>query len=284
MRRSTTFAGTEASGVTDISRGPQRRRLGAVFGAQLICAVLLVGVPATLPAGPAVAAPRTAQAEQTPAPSAVTTPDGRTAQLIDLGAPGGADLLGRIGAEFPAAAAAVTGFWGERWPAQVLIAVAGSPEQFATLAGGTADVAATTTADRIMFAPAAAAMDPDDLRIVLRHELFHYAARADTAADAPVWLTEGVADYVARPLTEPPPAGTGELPTNAALATAGPDRSAAYDQAWSFARYVADTYGPQRLLELYRQACRPGHPDVATAIRGALGVDLPSLLTGWSTR
>ncbi|EUA23932.1 peptidase MA superfamily protein [Mycobacterium xenopi 4042] len=37
----------------------------------------------------------------------------------------------------------------------------------------------------------AAAMSDAALRIVLRHELFHYAARADTALDAPRWLTEG---------------------------------------------------------------------------------------------
>ena len=55
-----------------------------------------------------------------------------------------------------------------------------------------------------MFAPGAAAMSDASLRIVLRHELFHYASRAETAADAPRWLTEGVADFVARPLPAAP--------------------------------------------------------------------------------
>ena len=53
MRRSTT------SGVTEVARALDRRRLGAVLGAQLICAVFLVGGPQTVPAGPAVAAPAT---------------------------------------------------------------------------------------------------------------------------------------------------------------------------------------------------------------------------------
>ena len=57
-----------------------------------------------------------------------------------------------------------------------------------------------------MFAPGAAAMSDASLRIVLRHELFHFASRADTAADAPRWLTEGVADFVGRP-PAPRPAG-----------------------------------------------------------------------------
>ena len=55
-------------------------------------------------------------------------------------------------------------------------------------------------------------MSDASLRIVLRHELFHYAARADTAADAPRWLTEGVADFIGRPQTP--------LPANAAVMTA----------------------------------------------------------------
>ena len=146
--------------------------------------------------------------------------------------------------ELPGATDAVTAFWGPQWPREVLVVVAGTPDQFATLAGGGTDVAATTTADRIMFAPGAAAMNDAELRMVLRHELFHYAARADTAADAPIWLTEGVADFVGRPVSAAPlPASSRQLPTDAELAAAGPDRSAAYDRAWSFASFVADTYG-----------------------------------------
>lgn len=274
MRRSTT------SGVTEVARALDRRRLGAVLGAELICAVFLVGGPQTVPAGPAVAAPATAIAPS--GPSSVTLPDGRTAQLIDLGAPGGGALLDRISTELPGASDAVTAFWGPQWPREVLIAVAGTQDQFATLAGGGADVAATTTADRIMFAPGAAAMNDADLRIVLRHELFHYAARADTAADAPTWLTEGVADFVGRPVSAtPPPALSRRLPTDAELAAAGPDRSAAYDRAWSFATYVADTYGVDGLRALYVRACGHGHPDFATAVREVLGAELPAVLTGW---
>ena len=49
MRRSTT------SGVIEAARAVNRRRLGAVLGAELICAVLLVGGSETVPAGPAIA-------------------------------------------------------------------------------------------------------------------------------------------------------------------------------------------------------------------------------------
>ncbi|MGZ8801377.1 MAG: peptidase [Mycobacterium sp.] len=275
MRRSTT------SGVTEAARAVDRRRLGAVLGAELICAVWLVGGPQAVPAGPAVAAPSHSVAPSA-ASRAVTTPDGRSTQLVDLGAPGGAALLDRISAELPGATDAVTAFWGPRWPREVVIVVAGSQEQFSTLAGGGIDVAATTTADRVMFAPGAAAMNATDLRTVLRHELFHYAARVDTAADAPTWLTEGVADFVGRPVSGPAPAAlSAQLPTDADLGTPGPGRSAAYDRAWSFASYVADAYGTGGLKALYLEACGHGHPDVGTAVRDALGVELPVVLAGW---
>ena len=92
---------------------------------------------------------------------------------------------------------------------------------------------------------------------MLSHELFHYAARADTALDAPRWLTEGVADYVARPHTPLPdvtPLPTA-LPSDADLAAPGPQRSQAYDRAWLFALFVADTRGAPTLRALYLAAC-----------------------------
>lgn len=226
-----------------------------------------------------IATPSVATASAAPAVTSVPLPDGREARLMDLGAPDGAVLLQRVAAELPAAADAVSAFWGPRWRPDVEVVVAGSAEQFAALGGGGPDIAATTTADRIMFSPAAGRMSVEDLRIVLRHELFHYAARPDTAADAPVWLTEGVADYVARPpLT--PPTRPAALPTDAQLSTPGPQRSAAYDQAWQFASFVAATFGPEALRELYVAACGPDRLDVPTAVRDVLGVDLATLTAG----
>ena len=247
--------------------------------------MLVLSGPQAVPAGPALAAPAPgAVARVAPAlsPRVVELSDGRTAHLIDLGAADGGALLDRIAAELPAASAAVTGFWGPEWPRSVPIVVAGSGEQFAVLAGGGADVAATTTAQRITFSPAAAAMTDHDLRIVLRHELFHYAAREQTAADAPVWLTEGVADYVGRPPAPAPSApAEGAVPTDAELGTAGPQRSAAYDRAWSFATYIADTYGEPALRALYLAAGGHGHRDAAAAVRDSLGVEWSDVVTGW---
>ncbi|BBX16020.1 peptidase [Mycolicibacterium duvalii] len=255
--------------------------MGAVLGAELVCAVFLVAGPGDARSGPVLAEPTgfAATTMSSPAPATLTMPGGRSAMLIDLGAPSGHALLARIAAELPAAAAAVSDFWGPQWPRTVEIVVAGTAEQFAAVGAGDADTAATATAERIMFSPAAAGMSPDDLRIVLRHELFHYAARPDTAADAPMWLTEGVADYVARPpLISPTMPAV--LPTDTELMTPGPQRSAAYDRAWEFASSVAETYGADRLRELYLAAGGHGRRDLDTAVREVLGEDLAALTAG----
>ena len=296
MRPSTTSVVTEASVAHEASvatdpparsraaRAVDRRRIGAVLGAELICAIFLVAGPSGAQSGPAVAAPASIAepaASATSSPPATTTrtvstPDGRTAHLVDLGAPGGEALLERIAAELPDATAAVTAFWGADWRRDISIVVAGSADQFAVLAAGGPDIAATTTAQRIMFSPNATAMADGDLRTVLRHELFHYAARSQTAADAPVWLTEGVADFVGRPRTDA--AAPASLPTDAQLTASGPERSAAYDRAWEFASHIAHTYDTETLRALYVAACGHGHADIATAVRTVLGVELTEIL------
>ena len=127
-------------------------------------------------------------------------------------------------------------------------------------------------------------MSESALRIVLTHELFHYAARVDTALDAPHWLTEGVADFVARPATPVPADALSialTLPSDIELDTPGPQRSLAYDRAWWFARFVADSYGAAKLRAFYLAACGVGHTDVLTAVRDVLGTDYAGVLERW---
>jgi hypothetical protein len=270
MRRFTTSAATD------------RRRVGALLVAELICALFLVGRPQSAPVHPVVAAPASLTTP-TAASTTETLDDGRTVHLVGLGGVHTAPLLTRIAAQMNDAAKAVTAFWGPDWPRDIVIVAAGSDAEFGSLAGGGPDIAATTTAERIMFAPGAVTMSDASLRIVLRHELFHFASRADTAADAPRWLTEGVADFVGRPPTPRPPeaAELATIPTDTDLNTAGPAGSAAYDRAWWFSRFVADAHGTATLRALYLRACGAGHPDAATAVRDTLGADLPTVLARW---
>ncbi len=127
-------------------------------------------------------------------------------------------------------------------------------------------------------------MSDSALRIVLTHELFHYAARVETALDAPHWLTEGVADFVARPATPMPADALSialTLPSDIELDTPGPQRSLAYDRAWWFARFVADSYGAAKLRAFYLAACGVGHTDVLTAVHDVLGTDYAGVLSQW---
>lgn len=209
-------------------------------------------------------------------------------------------ILARVGANIGAAVESVETFWGADWSHEILVVATGSDAEFAVQAAsvpaaGAADIAAVAVADRvdparglatgqrIVLAPGAAQMNDSALRIVLGHELFHYASRAQTALDAPRWLTEGVADYVGRPAT-PVPHGQAlpvALPSDADFAATGPQLSLAYDRAWLFARFVADQYGPATLRQLYQRACGPGHSDVPTALRETLGATPDEVLTRW---
>ena len=208
-------------------------------------------------------------------------------------------LINRVRTDLDDAVAAVERFWGTDWPTEIVVVATGSPEQFVAQAhldprrdwSGIAAVAVADEVDlpnhravgqRIVLAPGAASMSDQALRIVLTHELFHLAARADTAPDAPRWLTEGVADFVARPATALPPtaAANTALPSDAELD--GPGESLGYDRAWWFARFVADTFGADGLRRLYTLACGPGHGDFGWAVREAFGIDLTELQARWA--
>ncbi len=224
----------------------------------------------------------------------------RTLRMTNLDGRQSETLLARVAADMGHAVGAVEAFWGTDWPRDIYVVATGSQQQFEARAGGGpagqwADIAAIAVADRvdparrialgqrIVFAPGAVAMSERSLRIMLSHELFHYAARADTALDAPRWLTEGVADYVARPHTPLPdvaPLPTA-LPSDADLAAPGPQRSQAYDRAWLFALFVAETRGVPALHALYRAACGDRHTDLPDAVHRALGTDIAGILADW---
>ncbi|MGB6205850.1 MAG: hypothetical protein WBF82_02605 [Mycobacterium sp.] len=249
------------------------------------------------PAQPAHRAPPAAVGAE--APRVVVAGD-RTVRMTNLGGPRAVVLLRRVAATIGQSVDAAEAFWGTDWPRDIAVVATGSQPQFETEAGGGpagqwADIAAVAVADRvdpvrrmaigqrIVFAPGAVDMSDPALRIVLSHELFHYATRADTAVDAPRWLTEGVADYVARPRTPLPkltqlPAA---LPSDADLDAPGQQRSLAYDRAWWFARFVADTRGTTTLRALYQAACGVGHPDLPTALQTVMGVDTAGVLADW---
>lgn len=91
--------------------------------------------------------------------------------------------------------------------------VAGSQDEFTALVGPNHDGrdiaavaisdavdpdAATVTGQRIVFSPASAdRLTEITRRAILRHELIHVAARAETVDRSPMWVLEGYAEYAA---------------------------------------------------------------------------------------
>lgn len=261
--------------------------MGAVLVAEFAAATVLIsGGTAAVPAHSASS-------------SSSVVVDGQTVRLVSLGGARTDALLTRVGADIGGAVTAVEGFWGTDWQREIVVVATDSDAQFVDYAHldqrqQWTDIAAVSVADevdlagrrtsgqRIVLAPGAAAMSDSALRIVLAHELFHFAARADTALDAPRWLTEGVADFVARPPSEIPADVTTALPSDAALDVRGSERAAGYDRAWWFARFVADAYGIDGLRRLYVAACGPGHDDLPAAVRQELGVEMDGLHMRWA--
>ncbi|QGP88761.1 hypothetical protein GKZ92_14640 [Gordonia sp. 135] len=211
----------------------------------------------------------------------------------------------------PDAVDAVTAFWGESWDRRAVLVTTSDQDEFAALVGqgGAIGAAAAATVysrvdfprrtaigQRVVFTPAADDLAPPTLAVVLRHELTHVAARAQTALDAPLWITEGVAEYVGRKgtyrrladaapdLTEAVRAGRTPtaLPDDAAFAMDGQTSQLAYQSAWSMAAYVADRYGEARLKRFYLGVAATADPARQdAAIRAALGVSRDELIAGW---
>ena len=103
-------------------------------------------------------------------------------------------------------------------------------------------------------------------RVVLEHEVTHLATRGFTGPQTPIWLVEGLADWVAYRDSGLPAhqiadqlhaalgAGhwPGRLPGTADFKGGSPRLALAYEEAWSACRLIADRAGPTGLVRLYR--------------------------------
>ncbi len=235
-----------------------------------------------------------------PVPATVPAAGDRTVEVRTLGTVRADTLQARVRSVMDSSVRDVERFWGSDWPREIVVVLTDSDHRFVAEAGldprrTWTDIAAVAVADsvdpdqrtavgqRIVLAPGAAAMSEEALRIVLTHELFHFAARADTALDAPRWFVEGVADFVARKPEPIPPGAASDtaLPVDAELDSPGPRRSTGYDRAWWFSRFIAGGFGADGLRRLYRAACGPGHGDFAAAVRQSLGIDMAELQARW---
>ncbi|MBF6212983.1 hypothetical protein IU433_26705 [Nocardia puris] len=216
-----------------------------------------------------------------------------------------------LAAALPEAIASVTDLWGPDWARSALVVVAATPSEFAALVRAGAQmltgVAAASVSDpftpgtqptgqRVVFSPdAGRRLSPEAMSTLLRHELTHIAARAQTVDGAPQWMLEGFAEYAAhrngeRAFADIAPTLDADLRRGALPADlpadpefGGANAVLAYEQAWSVSEYVAQRYDEARLVALYRRlAAAP--VDVAgedAILREVLGTGRASFVAGW---
>jgi hypothetical protein len=215
----------------------------------------------------------------------------------------------------------VTSFWGTDWSSHVVIVTPSTSQQFARLLSRSVDdgldqVAAITQGviepgrraqgDRVVINPDAfTALQPLGRRVVITHELTHVAARSSTTSPAPIWLTEGMADYigysglklsrarVASELMAQVRAGKGPstLPTNADFDPSRTKIAPSYSSAWLAVTRLVDLYGQARTITFYRAVASTtaASPETkvdpetvaARAFPDSFGVTQAKFLVGW---
>jgi hypothetical protein len=175
--------------------------------------------------------------------------------------------------------------------------VAGVPEQQAA-----AIAAVTTTPDgsTVTGAPQHVYVNPqlfgplsrEGREIVLAHEAAHVALGA-ALLDVPIWLSEGIADYVAlarsttsldvlaaQILRQTRQEGAPRALPGSREFDGSDDRIGAwYESAWLAARLIADSYGEDALWRFYRQAVRDGGTEAA--FQDVLGVSQREFVRAW---
>ncbi len=134
-------------------------------------------------------------------------------------------------------------------------------------------------------------LGPVASQVVISHEATHVATGAVTAR-APLWLTEGFADYVAFAGVGLPPgviAGQllasvrqngppARLPSNRSFGVQATGLGRAYEASWLACRLIAASFGETRLVRLYDRAETLG---IGVALRQILHTDQRGLTTWW---
>jgi hypothetical protein len=246
------------------------------------------------------------------APCVVST----TEHGIVLSHPGSEPMVERLVRELDTSVEAVSAVWPTSWSRRVALMLPDTPGEMRALVGPdfpVESVVAVAVADRVVnktrtvagqrvvLSPSGIrALSVASLRIVLRHEITHLAARADTVDGSPTWLLEGFADYVGyrdsgvtlaegapdlakRVRQDGPPSA---LPEDRAFRSRGSELDLAYQQSWSLARYIAERYGEPTLIAVYRKLAGAGPVSASETddmLHEVLGVDREGLVAGWQS-
>lgn len=238
----------------------------------------------------------------------------KTARGLVLAHPGSRPMVDRLVRELDPSVEAVSQVWGTDWSQRVALFLPDGPAEMRALVGPDFPVESvvavaiadrvdtgrrTATGQRVILSPMGArALSVASLRVVLRHEITHVAARSVTVDGSPMWLLEGFSDYVGYrdtdvALAQGAPALADQvrksgpptsLPEDRAFRGKDRELDLAYQQAWSIARFVAERFGEPRLVTLYRELGGAGPlsaSETDDVLRRAIGMDRAILLREW---
>jgi hypothetical protein len=216
---------------------------------------------------------------------------GRHSLVLGESDPGAADRtveLRDIARRLDTGVGIVSGITGDRWARRVVALAPATEQEAEELVGDVrnlGDIAALATvtgegadpnsgADRVIITPTAfARLNALGRHVVLTHELLHVAMGGARDTHTPMWLIEGLADYAGYKNTRVPTReaarelavriGSGDVPLSPPgrddFAGSGDALAAAYEESWLACRMVAERYGEDRLVRLYRTAeAEPG--------------------------
>jgi hypothetical protein len=230
-----------------------------------------------------------------------------------LAHPRNAQRLAAFAAGVDAAVPRVRQVIGGKWSGPVAVLIPDDQREMSQLVGerlALGKIAAVAVADsvdprsgqargqRVVINPANLdRLGPLGRRVVLQHEVAHVATRGFTGPGTPIWLVEGLADWVGYLDSELPPRLVGDelrtllrsgrwpgrLPTAADFRGDSPRLSVAYEEAWSACRLIAERAGPAALVRLYRAVGTAGDPTAAVdaQLRRTLGLSYAQFVVEW---
>lgn len=219
----------------------------------------------------------------------------RGARSLVVAQPGTVTAARAVAAEVDRDIPAVSAVWGTDWSQRAVVLMPATQADLAALVGASGDlsqIAAAESAElgqdqqagaRILVNPTPyAGLSPLGRQVVITHELTHVASRLSTTTSTPLWLVEGLADYVGFLRTGLGPATVAAeldarlragvtltaLPDDASFRADAPHLDAQYQQAWLACRLIAARIGPAGLVAFYREVGAPGHPPASAGATG----------------
>lgn len=253
---------------------------------------------------------------------AETVPWGGRESLI-LAHPGDEDIMSETAELLPEALDEANAFWRTEWDSQIAVFVAQTSEEFSAITGGVHDhgfAAAVAVSDPqptanrqpdtdipreprsvtgqriVLNAPVFRQLSAETRTNVLRHELSHVITREQTDPATPLWVLEGAAEFVGRtpeaPIAEGAPrvralvlqhGRPDTLPRDDHFLAGGETSALAYELAWTFVAFLADTFGTAKIPRIYYELAAPGsgRAVIDERLRTVTGSGLSHLIEEW---